>query len=218
MYTLTINIDSQGRQFLLDNNETIVLVSPQDIDYNYSVACVSFSPFGNSNTVVFNNTWIEYASSQNIQFNEVILMGMTENASKGNIYIFNGISIIQGGAAYSNEVYGLSNKGADIDNLTCGLGQLITINSDEAQNCPLSVYSTPYNQTTYFQATTKIWIFVASGIEAGMIIATQMLTPIGSTQFENGVSGALTVGDYLEIDLTENPTVSFDATINAFKL
>lgn len=218
MYTLKINIDSQGRQFLSENIETIVLVSPADVSYGYSVACVSFSPFGDDNTIVFNDSRFEYATSQDIQFNEVIVMAITENVSAGNIYNFNGVDIVPGGPAYSSEVYALCNRGSNNDDLTCGLGQLITINNGEAQNCPLNVYSAPYNQTIYFPTTTKIWIFVASGIDAGMVIATPMLTPVGSSQFENDVSAAMTVGDYLEVDLTENPTVIFDATINAFRL
>lgn len=219
MSILNIQVDPKSRQFLLDNKETIVIVSPQNGIHNYSIACVSFSPFGDNSTVLFQDDWIEYASSQDIQLNEVITMSIMQQVSKGNLYIFNGVNITNNGPAYSSQVYGLSNQGINNNNLTCGLGQSIVVNNNDARKYPLNVYSTPNKQTTYFQPTTKIWIFIASGIDTSMVIATQMLTPINSTRTKNRrTSNVLTVGNYLEIDLTETSTVIFDPAINAFKV
>ncbi len=216
--TLNIQIDSQGRQFLIDNNETIVLVFPPDEGYDYSLACISFSPFGDNNSIEFKEVWNEYASSQSIQFNKVIEMGIKQRVYQGNVYTFNGVGIVNGGTAYSKEVYGLSNQGTSNSSLTCGLGQLIVVNNNE-DICPLNVISIPYNQTTYFKPTTKVWIFIASGIEGSMIISTKMLKPINvnSSDNQNFIDRTITTGYYLEIDLKETQTVIFDSSINGFK-
>ena len=230
---LNIKIDKKGRQFLLDNNQTIVLVFPSDLDHDYSVASISFSPFGDQNSIEFKDVY-EYASSQSIHFNDVITIDIKQKVVQGHVYTFTGVEIVEKDTAYSKELYGISNRGANKSKLTCGLAQLIVVNNRE-DIYPLNVFSLPYMETTYFKPTTKVWIFIASGIEDSMIISPNMLKPINSIGSDNQnfidrlgchlevhsiETSTVTVGYYLEIDLTETqtPTVTFDSSINSFRV
>jgi hypothetical protein len=199
----------------LDNKETIVLALPQDEDYKYLVACVSFSPFGDNNTVEFLDDWIEYASSQSISYMDIINMNAQQKVNMGNVYTFNNTGFKESSPAYSDQVYGLLNE-RNIDgnfNLTCGLGQKIDINSNsDAGYYAINVYSVPYNQTIYFETNSIIWIFAAGGISSNMIVPSNMPTPDTKTQ------KSVAVGSYLEIDLKQTSTIYFDNLTHTFKL
>jgi hypothetical protein len=215
MSSLNIQIDQTGRQFLLDNNETIVLALPQDENYEYLVACVSFNPFGNNNTVDFFDDWIEYASSQSISYMDIIKMNTEQKVNKGNTYIFDNAGFQGSSPAYSDQVYGLLNeRNIDLNhNLTCGLGQKININNNsDADYYAINVYSVPYNQTAYFETNSKIWIFAAAGISSSMIIPSNMPTSNSKTQ------KSITIGSYLEIDLKQTSSIYFDNLTHTFKV
>lgn len=215
MSSLNIQIDQTGRQFLLDNNEAIVLALPQDEDYKYLVACVSFSPFGDNNTVDFFDDWIEYTSSQNISYMDIIKMNAQQKVNIGNVYTFDNAGFQGSSPAYSDQVYGLLNE-RNIDgnyNLTCGLGQKISINNDSDPGYyAINVYSVPYNQTIYFETNSLVRVFVASGISNNMIISSAMLSPTARTK-NNAI-----VGSYLEIDLQQISTIYFDNLTHTFKI
>ncbi|MFV8328337.1 hypothetical protein [Flavobacterium sp. ZS1P14] len=215
MSSLNIQIDQIGRQFLLDNKETIVLALPGNEDYKYLVACVSFSPFGDINIIDFLDDWIEYASSQSISYMDTIHMNTQQKVTIGNVYTFDNTGFKGSSPAYSDQVYGLLNE-RNIDgnyNLTCGLGQKVTINSSsDADYYAINVYAVPYNQTLYFETNNMVWIFAAGGISSNMIIPSTMPTPNITAQ------KSVVVGSYLEIDLKQTSTIYFDNLTHTFKV
>lgn len=213
-YTLNINIDKTGRKFLLDNEETIVLVIPSNSGDIFLTACASFSPFGDSNQVIFGDEWILYAMQGAINNWNQITMNITQPVTKGNYYKFDNAGFDGSSPAYSDEVYGLlNNRDIDNENVVCGLGQSITV-SNTPQQCPINIRSVPFNQLTYFFTNSLVWVFVASGISAASIIPASAL-------LSNNASFAkapVTIGRYLEVDLSVNSTIVFNNKTNVFEL
>ena len=120
--TLTINIDKTGRSFLLDNNQTTVLVIPGDSSDIFFTACASFSPFGDSNQVIFEEEWILYATQGTINNWDEITMNITQSVTKGKYYKFDNVGFNGSSPAYSDQVYGLlNNRDINNQNLVCGL-------------------------------------------------------------------------------------------------
>lgn len=224
MSTLNIQIDQAGRQFLLENKEKVVLIIPQDEDY--LVACASFDPsFGDNNTVEFDDL-IEYTSLQkSISDMDIIKMNAEEkNVSAGYVYTVDNTGF-QGSTPMNpskENVYGLLNKRYIDDNynLTCGLGQKILINgSSDADYNPINVYGVPYNQTTYFETNSKVWIFVATGISSNMIIPSYMLAPESNILVqEANLQRIVSLGYYLEVDLKITSTIYFDNLTHMFQI
>lgn len=208
MYTLTININTQGRQFLIDNKQQIAIVFPTDSDH--AIACLSFSPFGALNIVAFQDSWFEFASPQTINDNETITMNLIQDVNVANTYTFNGVGFINNGTAPGNQ-YGLINKSTF--EITAGLGQSISVNETDAVQSAVNIMPLPQNQATYFEPGTKIWIFTASGIDSNMVFPSQILFP---TNTNNATSKAITLGGYIEVDLADNPSITYNSQTNAF--
>lgn len=216
---LNIKIDTKGRQFLQDNDENIILVFPSDEESEFSIVCISFFPFGDSNQVEFFNDYYLYGTSQDIVSFDVVKFNEQVAVNYGDIYRFDGVSFTYGSQAYSNDVCGISNKSPNNQNLTSGIAQKINVANIEDPS-PIFIGSVPQNQITYFDSTNVVRIFVAKGIFSNMIIPNDILTPVvigGMKKISKNTKPRLTVGDYLEIDLQETTTVVFDITINAFR-
>lgn len=215
-YTLNINIDKAGIDFLLDNKQTIVLVLPSDSSDIFLTACASFNPFGTTNEVIFEDEWILYATQGTINSWDKIIMDITQSVAKGKYYKFDNHGFDGSSPAYSKEIYGLLNsRDIDNENLVCGLGQKIIV-SNTLQQCPISIRSIPYNQLTYFYTNSLVWVFVASGISSASIIPASALLS-NSASFAKS-KAPITIGRYLEVDLTINSSIRFNNTTNVFEL
>lgn len=217
-FKLDIQIDSNGRKFLQDNNENIILVFSSGKESAFSIVCSCFSPFSDSNEVEFFNEYFLYGTSQEILPFNIIKFNDKLAIQPGNVYQFDGASFTYLREAYSNNVCGLLNRSVNTKNLTSGIAQRINVmNADEF--LPISIGSVPQNQTIYFELTYLVKIFVAAGIFSNMIIPDDMLTPVGGLmkKIKKNVNSYLIVGDYLELDLRETKSVVFDMTINAFR-
>jgi hypothetical protein len=216
---LNIQINSIGRNFLRDNNEKIILVFSSDKESKFSIACVSFEPFGDSNEVEFFNDFLLYGTPQDILSFEIIKFTEKLAIQYDDVYKFDGVKFTYLREAYSNYVVGLSNESANKNNLTSGIAQRINVlNSEEVP--PIIIGSVPQNQTIYFDKTHLVRIFVARGISSNMIIPNRILTPVkreSMKKINKNKNSQLLVGDYLEIDLRETTRVEFDIAIRAFK-
>ncbi|NRS89624.1 hypothetical protein HNQ02_002555 [Flavobacterium sp. 7E] len=215
---LNINIDAKGRRFLLDNDENIILVFPCKED-KFSITCLSFPPFGDSNEVEFFDDYFLNATAQDIYQFEIIGFNNQQPINYGNVYRFDGVSFTYDRQAFSNDVCGLSNESANIKNLASGIAQKIKVlNQEESRT--ISIGSVPQNQTIYFDLPQLVWVFVAKGISSNMILPNDMLTPVKMEcmkKINKPSNSSLIIGDYLEIDLKETISVLFDSTINAFR-
>ncbi|MBE0391980.1 hypothetical protein [Flavobacterium sp. PL002] len=218
---LNINIDAKGRRFLLDNDENIILVFPCKED-EFSITCLSFSPFGDSNEVEFFDDFFLNATAQDISRFEIIDFNNQQPINYGNVYKFDGISYSYDRQAFSKHVCGLSNESANTKNLTSGITQKINaVNQEESRT--ISIGSVPQNQTIYFDLPQLVWVFVAKGISSNMILPNDMLTPVKMEymrKINKPSNSSLIIGNYLEIDLIdlkEATSVLFDSTINAFR-
>jgi hypothetical protein len=216
-YTLNVNIDKTGRKFLLDNNETIVLVIPNNSNDIFLTACASFSPFGDVTEVVFEDEWILYASLEDIIVNwGIIQMNATHPVIKGRYYKFDDSGFDGSAPTYSNQVYGLLNdRNMSKKSLACGLGQLITVGNN-AQQCPINVRSVPFNQLTFFSTNSLVWVFIASGISIGSTIPASAL--LSNNASFTKASVPVIIGRYLEVDLSLHSSIRFNNQTNVFEL
>lgn len=212
MRSISIYIDAEGIRFLLENQQTIIMVVPPSEGEDNVVACASLYPFTEIK-VEFGDLVYLYASKQVLTLWETIKIQDSQPANLGWVYTLNNTGFGSSRKAFSNEVIGLFNNrfigfGA---NTTCGFAQEVGVNEGKMLK-PISVSSVPYNETAYNETTSKIWVFVARGIQQAMVLPVSL--------FEQGTDGQgnITVGNYLEVDLSTNPSVYFNNMTHAFQM
>lgn len=216
-YSLTIRIDADGRNFLLKNNETIVLVfSPRAGDC-YSVVFAAFNPFGDSNVVYFGNRRIAYAASQQLIYGDPLVQNSSIGVAPGKLYPFMNLGFKGSIPAFSDKVSGIINKRktATSENIACGFASEVKFNNVEGYGV-ICLYSLPYEQTLYFEPLSKVLIFTGKGFFANMILPPGMLKPNGEQSPALSKGQVLVTGSYLEIDLNETSNVVFDNVTHTF--
>ncbi|CAM1340261.1 hypothetical protein [Tenacibaculum amylolyticum] len=214
-YKLIININQEGREFLIKNQQKIIIVHAPNKDDNFSIVSASFHPFGNNNEIIFYDDFSLFVTSQKIVPFDTIKFNYKINVPLGNIYSFNGVLFSNQGNAYSENVCGLNNQ-SQLNNLVAGIGQKIKINNNE-QNSAIRITSIPKNQTTYFAPGTVIRIFVAKGINTNMIIPTSIQKNNFNRILTPNISN-ITIGNYLKIDVKLTKTITYNTSTNTFQI
>lgn len=216
-YHLNIHINAEGRNFLMNNNENIVLVfSPRTGDC-YSVVFAAFDPFGDNNLVQFGNTRIAYAAAQQLIYGDSLAENSFIGATPGKLYPFMNLGFKGSVPAFSDKVLGIINrrKTATYENLACGFASEVTVNNAEGYGV-IYLYSLPYGQTLYFEPLSKVMIFTGKGFFTNMILPPGMLKPNGEQSPALSKGQVLVTGSYLEIDLNETSSVVFDSVTHVF--
>jgi len=212
--TLTIQSDTTGTDYLLENKITIV--RPID-DSQYQIINSLFSPFGNTNTVEYLETYFEYASAiTSIENNEVVTLDIALDVQKGNVYSFTGTKISQSQRSCLDSQFALENvRQGSYESVVCGYGEHLSINGNDQTNAS-NIISLAFNTTTFFEPTTKIYIFTSKELATNMVISTSYLNPNQYTLYR--VQSLPTIGNYLEVDMSESQTIHFDSLTNQFEM
>lgn len=214
MNNLNININATGRQFLLDNSLSIGLAFCDDSDGKHAVVCASFKPFGDVNALVFSDTWAAYAMQATPDFWKVITFDAQATILFGNLYFFNNVGFNGSLPTGMPQMAGISNQRntGDSETLSCGFARQLTINNT-TNYYAVNVYALPYNQSVYFQPGTKLLIFLSAGLAGNMIVPPGILASQKSSA--RGES-SVTIGSFLEIELADTTTITFDNGTNSF--
>jgi hypothetical protein len=215
-YNLNIHINSAGRDFLLNNDENIILVfSPRTGD-RYAVVCAVFDPFGDNNPVQFTNSYIAYASVQQLAYGDSLVKNISIDVSPGNLYTFLNQGFKGSLPAFSDQVFGMINKRKTkaYDNLSCGFAMDVKINNVSTYGI-INLSSLPYAHTLYVEPSAKVMIFTGKGFFTKMILPPGMLKPDGTNSRIDSMP-LLVCGPYLEIDLNETSNVIFDSVAHVF--
>lgn len=209
-----IQFDQQGIIQLRNNNEQIIIVRSFAQDDEYVVACFVFFPFSTENIVQFNSLWQVYAAVLKIAPFATVAPAVLYPMVAGYKLQFTPIGLENPTIAYSPLVYGLENLNRAYPAIAGGLTQEIS-GGGITRNAIVNVSAIPFNQTTYYQPGNSIKVFVASGISNNVVLPASLLSAGGARQpgFDN-----ITVGKYLEVDISSDAVISFDRINNVFVL
>lgn len=215
---LTIKLSQADCTRIASYGEVITLVRSFATEGDYVVACAAFAPFGLCNTLTLNTQWAVYATQQQPVAGSVITLqtALVQPTPPGNTLIFTGSTFIPQGAAFAPDVFGLANNSPNL--VQCGVAQAISINSATATTVPLVLATTPAKQTSYLQPLSEVKLFLASNVQTGLLLPAQVLQPIGSSSSNVEQKVPFTVGQYLAVDPSTNPTIYFDSPNNCFTL
>jgi hypothetical protein len=215
--TLSIEVDAKGHAVLQDSGQKIVIVRAMSPAPDVAVACAVFPPFGPATDVEFEKDWAVFVMQGSPVTFSVVKMQITQPMQPGNECTFDGSGFRDEQPAYAPAVFGVSNEDST-GPLSVGLAQRMTIaNADGWQ--PVAIQDFPYNETSWFEPTADVWVFVAKDIVVGELLPAGLLRPVDNVGVDAGgvaIAGPPSVGRYLVVPLTADTTIHFDDADNCF--
>lgn len=216
--TLTIKLSQADCTRITSYGEVITLVRSFATEGDYVVVCAAFAPFGLCNTLTLSAQWAVYATQQQPAADSLIQLqtALVQATPPGNTLTFTGSTFVPQGAAFAPDVFGFANSSPNL--VQWGVAQAVSTNNTSAATVPLVLASTPAKQTSYLQPLSEVKLFLASNVQAGLLLPAQVLQPVGSSSSTVGQKAPFTVGQYLAVDPSTNPTIYFDSPNNCFTL
>lgn len=228
---LTIDINIDGRNFLIANQQKIIiaLASPASEDDTAVVAATLLQPISDSTQMVFDPDVALYLTYWPVAAFDVVDMALQSAAVYGQGYSFNGVQINGNGKGLNDYVSIYYDAPPNSQPVVTGLAWFIY---DISMGKPATPSPVNYYTLNRFEAriipqpAPIVWVFVASGIDTGSVLPLSILKPTSppSSSANSGaaVSAAGTVvpqiGRYLavNVDPSNQATIHFDLSTNAF--
>jgi hypothetical protein len=223
--SLSIQVGPQGRRFLSDTGQQIVIASTDVSDGNTIVIRRVLDPFFEGPTVVLEPSWLLYLSPQLYAAFDLIKIADSTPGQAGQKYAFTGSQIVAMGDGVSGfiSIYYDAPPGST-QPMTVGIA---VKSKDSATLQPINHYVLQRFETRLIRVpSSSVWVFVAGGMKSGQVVPVSILQPVRQVQSNFSRSPIVQMnpdaplfGDYLPVDLTvpAQSVIHFDATINAFR-
>ncbi|WP_147040275.1 hypothetical protein [Skermanella aerolata] len=232
--TLTIEVDSQSQQFLIDTGQTVLITSSDPSQDNTLVVVQSFLPFGDQSLVTVDTTPVLFLSPAKVTPFGSVTVNLVSAVSYGQAYLFNGSSITNDGPGIPGLVsirYMPVGTGAVA--VTTGLALTIGNSSvgGATSTAAFSYYDLqPFENRLLRPPSTVLYVLIGQNITTGMTLPASLLQPIpgsapssatASSQQDAApapIASSIQLGRYLPVDLlfdTQSVT-HFDPSVNAF--
>jgi len=220
---LNIQVNRQGRQFLVDTGQAVVIASATSSDGDTVVVRKVFSPLGDELRVLLEPSSALYLSHRLQSPFDVIEFADTSKVQPGQRYAFNGVRLVNLGNGFPGyvSVYYDAPRGAD-QPVTVGLAAR---EQEQETLQPINHFGLQRFETRVIPVPdTAVLLLVAAGVQGGEVLPRRLLRPVGTeTSVSTGgspptqpLADAPLLGNYLRID-SEHNVVHFDPSLNAFQ-
>ncbi len=223
---LNLNVDLQARQFLVANNQYIVVVLPDPVSEgdNVVVACI-LQPIADQTTLVFDTTLTVYVSPGAVAYPGTLTLGPWSKAQAGNTYSFDGVQVNGDGSGLAGYIGMYYDAPQNAQPVVTGVASFIYQSGDPPPDNPVPVNYDSLNpfQTRYTQVPAPtVWVFVASNVPVGSVLPLSVLRPVApqtmSRSARPSASATLQIGRYTAVTLSASSpqSVYFNVSLNAF--
>jgi hypothetical protein len=202
-YSLTVQIDATDLPVLQGAGEQIVLVR-RLADAGSPVAWITI-PLAQNNVVTWDDQYVLFGASVAAAVGQVVIMNNTTDAVLQNRYSYtaSGFSAPTPDGSLPSATVQIQNGDGGAN--AFGLAQSCSLSR---QASPLNSQSVPAKQFVRFTASQSLWVYLASGISSGMVVAPPVTSPTRQVY-----SGALLV----DFDTgSASRTVRYSATLGQF--
>ncbi|MDF9620335.1 hypothetical protein P5705_22030 [Pseudomonas entomophila] len=223
---LNLNVDLEARQFLVDNNQYIVVVLPDPVSEGTNVVVAhTLQPIADQTTLLFDTTLVAYVSQGAVAYPGTLTLGPWSEALAGNTYSFDGVQVNGDGTGLAGYVGMYYDAPQNAQPIVTGAASFIYQKGDEKPDNPSPVNYDSLNpfQTRYTQVLAPtVWVFVASNVPSGTVLPMSALRPVApqttSKSAQLSANATLQIGRYTVVTLSASspPSVYFDVSINAF--
>lgn len=216
MNVLNIFIDKNGRNYLLDNNQQIVIA--KSLNTKHYVISKVFSPFGYENPIIFSSKLSLFFTTTPLTDWCCIKMKNLFKVQPGQKYSLNNIGFSYLDSGLSPTTISLLNKRQLVppSNSICGLSRYIT-SVDESKYCSVSAYSLPFNQSRVFILDNTFYVFIASGILEGMLLPKEIVGPSNANaSLITQTPSSIMLGPLLKINISKETPITFDVATASF--
>jgi hypothetical protein len=210
--TLSVQVDEDGRKQLLQSGQKICIVRVLEGEDDYVVACAAFLPFGPQTDILFYPEWSVYVMQGGITTFEPVNMQITGDLEPGQQCTFDGSGFSNYEPAWSEEVFGLINNTVSTL-VSAGLAQKMNISNLSAFSA-ININALPANEISFFQPKDDIRVFIAKGVESGMVLPASLLRP--AQALKTMVASVSSIGVYLTVSLLNAVVIHFDNVKNCF--
>ncbi|MFA6052443.1 MAG: hypothetical protein WC762_07610 [Methylobacter sp.] len=234
--TLNINVDIEGRQFLITNQQKVAIALASPLSESNTAIVVAFviEPSADSTRIVFDSDAILYVSYSPVAAFDIIKIAYPAPTPVvyGQAYNFNGVAIVGGDTRAGLDGYVTIYFDAPQSStlpVETGLAWYIHEKDTSSPTLPLPInYYTlyPYETRVIPKPDPVVWVFIASNdISAGSVLPVSIMKPLSNSvqAFNVGTDSVKQaavpqIGDYLSVDLDapEQATIHFELTKNAF--
>lgn len=231
--TLTIEVDPQSQQFLIDTGQTVLITSSDPSQDNTLVVVQSFLPFGEQSLITVDTMPVLFLSPAKVAPFGTVTMNLASTASYGQAYLFNGSSITNVGSGISGLV-GIEYMpvGTGAIAVTTGLALKIG-NSSLGGATSTAAFSyfdlQPFENRLLTPPSTVLYVLIGQNITTGMTLPASLLQPVSGSapsataSSQQGaasvpISSSIQLGRYLPVDLLvgAQSVTHFDPSANAF--
>ena len=223
---LNLNVDLQARQFLVANNQYIIVVLPDPVSEGDNVVVAYIlQPIADQTTLVFDTSLAVYVSYVPVAYPGTVTMQACSEAQAGNTYSFDGTQVNGDGSGLAGYVGMYYDAPQYAQPVATGVASFIYQSDDGKPDNPTPVNYNSLNpyQTRYTQVTAPtVWVFVASNVPVGSVLPLSVLRPVApqtmSRSARPSASATLQIGRYTAVTLSASSpqSVYFDVSINAF--
>lgn len=219
---LNAHLNLAARQFLIANNQKIVIVFPAPLSAGGTavIAAKTLQPISDLTTLTLDTANEIYISSGPVVALDTIKVGIQSPATYDKVYSFDGVQINGNGSGLSGHIGIYYQAPLHAQAVVTGLAAFIYETGTEKPSTPspINYYTLNLFQTQYIkQPTSVVWVFVASEISSGSVLPFNILNPAPTRVVLKSNSGPQ-IGGYLAVSLSsESPAnIHFDSSINAF--
>lgn len=222
---LKVQVDVEGRRFLLSTAQRVVITSAEPSDADTVVIREAFVPIADESTVAVEPVSMLYITQRLHGAFDSIEVTQSAPVRAGQGYEFTGTAVVDASTHLPGYISVYYDAPPNADRaVTVGLA---TRSQDESAPQPISHYVLQRFETRAIPIPGPcILILIAGGVRTGETLPISLLRPSTAAQAVSGEvptvpqsPGAPMVSRYLRVDLTasEQAVVHFDTTLNAFQ-
>lgn len=227
--TLNINVNTEGRQFLITNKQKIIiaLANPLSEDNTAIVVSMAFQPIADSTQIAFDSEnvalYLAHMPMPVDAFDTInIDQAVQAKVAYGQAYSFNGTQINGENGGLKGYVTIYFEAPNSTQPVVTGLAWNIY---DKAMGEPMTPL--PINYFTLNNLQNRVipkpnpivWVFIASDISVGSVLPISILkSELSAAQVLNDKTAVPQIGRYLSVNLDapEQTTIHFENAANAF--